>query len=143
MKRINFLILGLLSISTISCAQDIPSSEVPSVILNKFQQDYTNATHVEWEKKMNNYEVEFEIGRTDHEIIYSAGGELIRHEEDLSANELPSAVSQTVKNDYAGYHVDDVDKITDESGTYYIVELEASGKSDLKVFINTDGTIRK
>lgn len=51
MKNLFVALLAVLPFVTISCAQDIPQHNVPSVILNAFSAAYPNAADIEWEKK--------------------------------------------------------------------------------------------
>jgi hypothetical protein len=51
-----------------SFAQDVPSSQVPSVILNSFKEQFSKATDVEWELNGDQYNVEFDISSADHEV---------------------------------------------------------------------------
>lgn len=122
------------------CAQDIPASQVPSVVINNFKQQFTDASDVEWEMKGEQYKVEFDKGwfTNDHEAWYDKTGTLLRHEEEITGKELPEAVMNTIKANYAGYKVDDVDKITANGQVTYEVELE-SRQGDLKKVFDTKG----
>ena len=42
-------------------AQEMPKSEVPSVVLNNFNTQFSKATDIEWSKKRDFYHVDFEI----------------------------------------------------------------------------------
>src|SRR5690554_7865816 len=78
-------------------AQDIPQSEVPSVVLNTFKKEFPKAVDIEWEKKGEQFNVEFELGwSVDYEAWFSADGKLIRYTEDIPAKDLPSAVKNTI-----------------------------------------------
>ncbi|PWH84939.1 PepSY-like domain-containing protein [Brumimicrobium oceani] len=120
-------------------AQDIPESQVPSVILNNFKKEFPKAEDIEWELKKGEYNVEFEIGWTkDFEAWFSADGKLLRYTEDISEKELPSKVSEAVKSKFPDYRIDDVEKIVSNGKEVYKVELER-GKEDFKVFFTKSG----
>lgn len=69
--------LGVVTLS--ACSQEIPQSEVPSVVLNTFNLEFENATDVEWDKKGSIYEVEFEIDNQDHEALVEETGTLAKY----------------------------------------------------------------
>lgn len=127
MKKYLFSALMLLITFATVTGQDIPKRNVPSVILNSFQKSFPNAKDVEWEKNGDVYKVEFETGtfRNDHSAWYDAGGELIRHKQEISKKDLPKVVLAAIKKDYSGYSVKDVEKITERSQVSYKMEIKS------------------
>lgn len=124
-------------------AIEIPQSQVPSIILNKFQQSFPKAYDIEWELKNNIYEVEFEQGwGKDFEAWYTADGNLIRLKEELNKSDLPKAVASTLKTKYANYRIDDAKKITENKKTIYKVELE-NNMEEFTLFFNRNGQLLK
>lgn len=123
-------------------AQDIPQSQVPSVIVNNFQQSFPKAFDVEWELKGDIYEVEFETGflGKDHEVWFEKSGKQIRHKEELSKSDLPQKVLAAINSNYSGYRVDNVKKITEGSKISYTVELK-SRREEWKVAFDNEGNI--
>lgn len=122
-------------------AQDIPKSQVPSVILNKFETSYPKATDIEWEMDGDLYNVEFEIGRdTDHDAWYDASGNEVRHKEEIPSSKLPASVTQTLESDFKGYRIDDVEKITTPDAITYSMELD-SPSEEWQVIIDDKGAI--
>ena len=144
MKRSIFVITaGLLLISAAALAQDIPQSQVPSVVLNHFKKTFPKAYDIEWEIKNRQYCVEFETKLSkDHKACYSASGELLKHTEDIAAKALPGSVRMAIKNNFSGYRIDDVKKITTGNTVQYSVELK-SIKEELKVHFDDGGNILK
>ncbi|HRN56268.1 MAG TPA: PepSY-like domain-containing protein [Agriterribacter sp.] len=144
MKRNLFIMaFGLLLAHGRAAAQDIPQSQVPSVVLNHFKQTFPKAFDVEWEIKGNRYCVEFETKLSkDHEACYDNSGRLLRHKEDITKRKLPAAIQSAIKSNFNGYRIDDIKKITTGSTIEYIVELQ-SLKDDLKVVFDEKGKILK
>lgn len=144
MKKIILAITtGLFLFAGSVIAQDIPQSEVPSVILNKFKSEFPKAKDIEWETKADLYNVEFEIGRSaDHEIWYDKSGNQVKHKEDISKNQLPKAVTNTLQKDFKGYRIDDVEKFTTGSTVSYKMELNSMTK-DWDIEIDSNGKILK
>lgn len=122
--------------------QDIPQNQVPSVTVNSFQQTFPKAFDVEWKLDGENYKVEFEVGLygTDHEVWYDKAGKLVRHEEDISKDDLPQKISNKISTDFVGYSVDDVEKITEGDKTIYKLELK-SLTEEWKVAFDSEGNI--
>lgn len=122
-------------------AQDIPQSEVPSVVLNTFKKEFPKAVDIEWEKKGEQFNVEFELGwSVDYEAWFSADGKLIRYTEDIPAKDLPNAVKNTITSQYKDYRVDDAEKIVTNGVETYKVELE-KGKEEIKVIFSKKGKV--
>lgn len=122
--------------------QDIPQSQVPSVIVNNFQQTFPKAFDVEWELKGDNYKVEFETGLlgTDHEAWYDKAGKLVRHKEEISKNDLPQKVLAKISSDFSGYRTDDIEKITEGDKVIYKLELK-SFTEEWKVAFDSEGNV--
>lgn len=144
MKR-NILIIafGLLLAHGTGLAQNIPQSQVPSLVLNNFKQSFPRAYDVEWEIKNNEYRVEFEMkGSKDHEVWYDNSGRLLKHKEDIAKRKIPAAILSVIKNDFNGYRIEDAKKITTGSTIQYSMELKTL-KQEWKVFFDEKGAILK
>lgn len=119
--------------------QDLTPAQVPSVIVNNFQQAFPKATDVEWEMSKGLYEVEFDgTAGEDHEVRYDASGKLVRHKEELQASALPATVNAALQKEYAGYVFNDVERITE--GTKIIYKLEAKkGAEEWNLTLDENG----
>ncbi|HRP55055.1 PepSY-like domain-containing protein [Agriterribacter sp.] len=142
-KNIFIIAAGILLASVNSFGQDIPQSQVPSLVLNKFKQSFPRAYDVEWEIKNKQYCVEFETKSSkDHEAWYDDSGTLLKHKEDISKKKLPAGVRSAIKNNFSGYRIDDVKKITEGATVHYSTELN-SLKEELKVLFDEKGNVVK
>lgn len=121
-------------------AQDLSQSQVPSLVVNDFQQAYPKALDVEWEMDGASYKVEFELGLPgiDHEIWYDQSGKVLRHKEEISKGDLPKAVLAKLKSSYSGYRVVDVKKITEGSSAVYTLEAKTL-MEEWKLAFDADG----
>jgi uncharacterized membrane protein YkoI len=131
----------ILALSIAGCSlvdNDIPASKVPSVVKNAFEQQYANAVDVEWEKKKDNFEVDFEIANVDYSARYNSQGQLQMAKQDIPETELPAAIKEKIAADYPGHYIDDVDKVEANGRTLYQVELEGSAR-DRKIVYTADG----
>ncbi|MBC9794452.1 PepSY-like domain-containing protein [Sinomicrobium weinanense] len=141
-KHILSAFAAFTGIANSAFGQDIPQNQIPSVILNRFKVDFPRAGDVEWEMEGNRYHVEFETGRSnDHDIWYTASGEVDKHIEEISGSDLPGAILKKLRKDFKEYSTDDVEKVTKPSGTVYCIELDSHSRPDLKVTMDPEGRI--
>lgn len=139
MKTLKIFTL-LMFASAIAMAQDMNPADVPEAIRNAFAKVHANATDVEWEKDWDNYKVEFDIGRREHEIWYTVSGKIIKKEQDITEADLPQTIRDAIKLKYAGYRVDDVEMTWQDNATTYEVELE-KGKEEWEITFDASGQI--
>ena len=139
MKTLKIL-ATLFFVTGVAVAQDMNQNDVPSSVKNAFTKEYANATDVEWEKEMDNYKVEFDVNRMDNEVWYSASGAVVKKEQDITEAELPQAVRDAVKSGYAGYRLDDIEKVWQNNTTSYKLELE-KGNEDKHLTFDTNGKV--
>jgi len=140
MKTLKLMALAL-SGTTVMFAQDLKTSEVPTEITTKFPKDFANAKDVEWEQDGMNYKVEFDINAMEYEIWYNKSGERVKLEKEITATDLPSVISSTLKSKYADYKVDSIEMTETNAKTTYEVELEKGWSKELKVILDSNGTI--
>lgn len=133
MKKLIFLSTCLF-LSVAAFAQKIHADEVPSVVVNTFKQKFPKATDVEWEMKEKLYNVEFEIGRADHEAWINDSGKVVKHKFDVTASQLPKEVTAGVNTLYKGYRIDDAEKIETAERVLYKLELKTLTKEEDVVF---------
>lgn len=136
MKTTMLFFLSLL-VSRFSYSQDIPSSQVPPAVIKSFNRYFPNIPKVEWEKKGNQYEAEFDIKRSDHKALFENNGKLIVYKRDIHHGQLPTAVKQAIKQEYPDRKIGDVERIARSGHVYYQVELK--GPSDLRLVYTPEG----
>ncbi|MDO1449424.1 PepSY-like domain-containing protein [Rhodocytophaga aerolata] len=123
-----------------SYGQDIPESQVPSVVKNTFLTSFTATTDVEWEKEKDLYVVEFEINTVDHKAYIDANGKLLKVKADMPVDQLPQAVKAAIEKDYPGYTTDEAESIKQSGVTTYRVEVE-KGLVEYKVIYSAEGKL--
>jgi len=123
-------------------AQDIPQSQVPAGVVSNFQKAFPDAMDVEWEMDGNLYKVEFEIGmrQLDHDAWYDDAGKLLKHQEEISKNSLPKQVTAGVKQEFKGYRIEDVEKITEGDKVTYKLEVK-SRTEEWKLTLDSNGKV--
>ena len=123
MKKI-LLLLSLTSYTLVSCSQDVQAPDVPSVVMNAFQTNFSDATDIDWEKKKGFYEVDFEIGTIDHEVQISPSGKIIIHKHAIPATELPQAVQTLLSSTFKDSKLDSAEKLVKDGQVFYQIELD-------------------
>lgn len=138
--RILFAASALLAGTTALQAQHLAPAQLPAAVSVAFAEAFPKAMDIEWKQKGELYKVEFETGlfRDDHEAWYDAGGKLLRHEEEVSASELPEALKAAIAKDFPGFRTDDVKRIEADGATTWIVEVQ-NGPEEWKVAYDAAG----
>lgn len=138
--RLTLLFAVAISTSLLSCSQDIPASKVPSVVLNTVQLKFPGSTSIEWEKKKSQYEAEFNIDSTEHNVFINENGEVIWYKTKIKETALPPQIISAITREQQGYTIDEIEKISTGDSTYYLVEVELKGKKDKELLYASDGT---
>ncbi|WP_035479783.1 PepSY domain-containing protein [Gelidibacter mesophilus] len=140
MRNLKIAALLLFATAAVS-AQDLKMNEVPSNLQTIFTKSYSNVTDVEWEKKGENFKVEFEINKMDHDIWYNAQGDVIKSKIEISESALPSAVASTIKAKYPDYKIDEIEVREEGGKTTYEIEIDKSWSDERKLIVDASGKI--
>jgi hypothetical protein len=140
MKKTVFLVLAMAMVFTACEDDDIRNADIPSVVLNGFTEQFSNATGVEWEKKADLYEAEFEIEKVDYEAILSSDGTIVKYKYDVSYEALPEAVQASITADYDKTNIDEIELIQISETSYYQVEFDAE-PNDNKIIFEESGQV--
>lgn len=135
--------------------------EVPAATRTTFEQKYPGASDVTWNSysepyttidwewtgwpalDQNDYYVTYDWNGADYYAWYDQDGNWIGTTSVVSDySTLPSAVNNTLKNQFNGYRVTSADKENDKNKEAYELELE-KGSDKLKVLITADGQVMK
>lgn len=136
MKIFMLLALGSFAVN----AQDLGKNEVPTAVTSAFENAYSAASDVEWEKSAENFNVEFDLDKMDHEIWYSPAGEVLKMEKEITENDLPAAIKSALKSNYSGFQVEDAEMIKEGNTTTYRVELD-KGNEEKDVLFDDAGKV--
>lgn len=141
MKTLKILTVSFF-VTCFATAQDISQADVPAIVKAAFEKEYGNASGVEWELKMENYKVEFNVKRMDSEVWYNASGIVLKKEQEITKSELPSAVLDAINLNYAGYRIDEIEKVWKDNITTYKLELE-KGQVEKHINFSSEGKVIK
>lgn len=140
MKTIQLALLAF-SISFMACSQDIVESSLPSLVQNGLKTQFPAAEKVEWEKKGEHFEAEFDLALVEYNVLLDATGNILMYRTDIELAQLPAPILAAIKKDYADYHLDEIEKVTHPAGqVVYQVELEKT-LFEKKVVYRADGTV--
>lgn len=140
MRTLNMIaVLAFASLG--SAAQDLKAEQVPVKIISEFQKSYPKVTNMEWEMKETYYEVEFDIGKYDHEISYDNEGKVVKERIEVSPSELPAALQELIKNKYPDYTIDEVEMTRMQGKISYKVEIDQGWFKERKLVIDHTGKL--
>ena len=123
-----------MSFALVSCGQNIPTVDVPSLVLNTFKARFTSAVDIEWEKKKDHYEADFEIGTADHEVQINPAGNILLHKQQISILDLPKVITDQITSKFKDFKLDEADKLEKDGKIYYQVELDKGFTEKKMVF---------
>jgi len=136
MKK-TFLLISAMGFALMSCGQNIAAADVPSLVLNTFKATFTNAVDIEWEKKKDHFEADFEIGTADHEVQINPAGNILLHKQQISTLDLPKVITDQITSKFKDFKLDEADKLEKDGKIYYQVELDKRFTEKRMVFTET------
>lgn len=140
MKKIVLLAL-VLAVGFVSCDEDdMRNTDVPSVVLNAFNAEFSDAKKVDWEQIGDNFEAEFEIKNVDYEAFLNSEGNLLRHKKEITYADLPESVKTSIESDFKERKIDEVELLNLENEIYYQVEFDDL-PMDEKVIFSESGSV--
>lgn len=128
----NVILLAVMAISTVGCAQSKEKKDVPKVVTEAFAKEYPN-TKVDWDIEEDGFEAEFKLNGKDASADYDKNGNKLATEIEVSESELPSSALSYLKTNYPKSKIKETAKITDSKNVVtYEAEIKIDGKnSDL------------
>ncbi len=109
-------------------AQKIRSNEVPSSIKKSLQQNY-GVKDADWDKEGNSFEANFEQKGKEISVLYDASGSVLETEREISKHELPKAVLEILKKDYADFVIEETARIDTKGVVTYETEIDKAEQS--------------
>ncbi len=140
-KTVLTAIVMLLSISSFATEtkKGSPDPEkVTSVVKAAFENDFSKATVVKWEKTDDFYFASFLLNNVKVDAAYTENGELIGTSRRITADQMPLSIAVALADNYGGYEIDNsVVELTHQSVTrYYVTVSNKSQTVKLKCFSN-------
>lgn len=136
MKIIYSIVVVLLSVG-VTLGQE---SRMPDAVEEAFRSSFAGATNIDWERERDMYEIEFEMDRAEHKILFDESGNIVEHKAEIASSDLPAEVMNTINTQYKEKQIDEIEKIEKDGRVVYQVEFERFMFDD-KVIIGSDGKI--
>ncbi|WP_316811603.1 PepSY-like domain-containing protein [Pedobacter heparinus] len=141
--KTKLVLAACLLFSSLGYAQDIAVKDVPAAVMNAFNRAFPKAVKVEWEMKGDLYNADFDVERRDHEVWLNNKGAIVKHKQELRSRELPAVVSQSLKKNFKGFWIDDVDKYEVAKQFFYKVELKTMSQEKNVVLDSKGQTVNR
>ena len=142
MKQI-VLVCAAALVSGALSAQKLKETEVPQAVKASFSKSFPNAKAVEWSKETESeFEAEFKSGSVEQSANFDATGKWLVTETEIKKSDLPAAVQATIKKEFAGFKIEEAEKVEKAEGVTYEVELE-KGELTYGIEFSKDGKVLK
>ena len=135
-----FILIALFSMIFFSaCSQKNP----PENVKKEFSQKFADAKSVKWDsEEANEWEAEFKMNGKEMSACFNNTGKWLETEAEVRAEELPSAVTNTLKNEFPGFKAGESSTIENPEMKGFEIALKNKEK-EITVIINADGTVLK
>lgn len=114
-------------------------SVLPETIKSQIDERYPGAVMLEYDVEKQTIEVDILHDKRYKEVVFSLEGNWLYTEWEITEAELPAPVKAALQGpDYAGWRIDDIDRIEKPEGVFFTIELE-QGDRERKVTLGEDG----
>jgi hypothetical protein len=139
MKKFKIVLTAIVMLLAASSFATEPE-KVTAVVKAAFENDFSKATQVSWEKSDDFYFASFTLNNVNVDAAYTEKGELIGTSRRITAEQMPLSISLAIAEKYEGYLVHKpVVELTFEGVTrYYVTVSNQSQALKLKCYINGD-----
>lgn len=127
---------------SVNKAQQIKASTVPAQVSSAFKTKFPGAKKVVWEKETPGmYEVNFTMKEETMSAAFDSLGNWTETETEIKVSALPEAVKQLIKEQYAGYKINEAAMIEKPgSGKMYEAEIE-KGEQTFDLILTAEGKL--
>jgi len=110
--------------------------DVSPAVEKSFQNSFASATDVSWSTGDNMYKVRFVLNAQVVNAYYSLDGGLLAVTRHITSQQLPLALSTTLKKTYRNTWISELFELSNDEGTAYFVTLETG---DSKTVLKSQG----
>lgn len=137
-KTISMMSL-LLGFAVVSCAQGIPTK-----VKDAFKTKFPDAKSIKWDKENETeWEAEFKLKGVSYSANFSTDGEWKETEHKIKFNDLPENIKNTLKTEFDGYEVEEVEAVEKPNFNGYNIEVDKDEKTIEIVFDRTGKIVEK
>jgi len=116
---------------------------VPELVKKEFAKKYPLATKVKWSlEKAGEYEAEFDLNKKEMSVVINEKGTVLEIETEIKEAELPQAVKATLAKDFAGYKLDECEKVEAKGKVSYEMEAKKA-KVEYELVFDSKGNLLK
>ena len=133
----------LFVVFSLSSASAFSQKSAPENIKKEFAKKYPTAQNVKWGSEGDNeWEAEFKMNEKEMSASYDNSGKWLETETEISSKELPSEVTSTIKEEFAGYKTGEMSIIENPELKGFEIALK-KGKTSLEVIFDNNGIVLK
>ena len=122
-------------------AQKMNAKDVPVNVKNSLEKNYA-IKDADWDKEGENFEASFEQKGTAISVVFDGAGSILETEREIKKNELPIAILNVLKKDYADFEIEEAARIETKGVITYETEVE-KGKQTFDLIFDTNGKLIK
>jgi hypothetical protein len=137
----NFIILSTLFSMIFFSAYS--QKNPPENVKKEFSQRFADAKSVKWDsEETNEWEAVFKINGKEMSASFDNSSKWLETEAEVSEKELPSAVTNTLKNEFPGFKTGEISTIENPEMKGFEFSLK-NKETEITVIISADGTVLK
>ncbi len=140
-------------IGVAACAKDkkyekkITKDQVPQSVITAFEKAYPNVTVTGYEQRTREdkvwYSIEYLDGTITKQVRYAPDGTLLGSREDITAKDLPEAVSKAISEHYPGATVLKAETEVHNGIVQYEVKLDVKGEHQEVTFTDKGEIVKR
>lgn len=139
MKKFKTVLTAIVMLLSISSFATEPEKVTP-VVKAAFENDFSKARQVSWEKSSDFYFASFTLNNISVDAAYTEAGDLVGTARKISPEQMPLSISMAIADRYSGFLVNkSVTELTFEGVTRYYVNVENESQAiKLKCYSSGD-----
>ncbi len=137
------LLLTLFSLLLLLTGCTLGLKQTPKAVRQAFDSRYPGAIHVEWEKVLSAYKVDFYYDGREKEAVFGKDGAWQRTKTEISLLDIPAPVLKAAQ-EYCDWEIDEVVLHEQAEGApaYYQIEYDPElSDRERQLFLLPDGTV--
>ncbi|AHM58698.1 hypothetical protein D770_02130 [Flammeovirgaceae bacterium 311] len=135
MKILYIYLLWLLpTLLLTACDNEMAAENVPEKVKSGLYQQFPDVRVLEWERIDQNYVAEFNIKNIPYEVMISPDGQVVQYKYDILETELPQAVRETVRKNYAEVPIANAEILMHGGKKYYQLAFDGDARDYWLVF---------
>lgn len=123
----------------VSC-KGLKEKEIPSIVINSLSAKFENANNVEWKKKKDLYEAEFELNKVIYKALINFEGKILKFKHPIESSRLPPPVINIISSRQHNLVIKEAEKVEKDTLTLFQIELEEENRKQ-KLVITSNGMI--